>query len=154
MSSKVTETIGVVAVVISVLFVAYELRQANKLATTNVTYDLLQQHNDLHMAIIESPEVALLIKGVEAGAAPDPDSAQYAQLDALAAQQHNAWLNAHIAWREGQISDSDYFEIWIPDVASTLDAWPGLKPHIAGRVTSRKPESLSPIEIAILEAAK
>ncbi len=62
------EVVGVLAVVASLLFPGYEIRQSNQIARSTITYGLASNVSEIHQTIWSNPEIAVLhVKVRDAG---------------------------------------------------------------------------------------
>ncbi|MCZ6656642.1 MAG: hypothetical protein O7C67_05050 [Gammaproteobacteria bacterium] len=150
----IAETIGIASLIFSLILVAWELNQANSLARTNVIFDFLSQHNEMHLQVASDPEMARLVSLLE-----DPNGGELGRVDAvrakaIAERMVNIWDSIQVAYREGIISKQTY-DVNIQDVRVNLERFPGLKPYIAFFVESYQipGRQLNEIQRAVLEAS-
>jgi hypothetical protein len=119
MSRKdIAEVIGVVAVVASLLFLAYQIRQSNQIARSTITYELANNSSEIYEIIWSNPEVsALHVKITDP--AYEPTGQEQEMLRAEARRFMNLWGAVEIAYRNGHQS-REQFEILLDDVEATL----------------------------------
>jgi hypothetical protein len=102
----VVEIVGVVSVVLSVLFLAIQVQQANKQARMSFALDLQASYNGWHELLIAAPGAADLLM------ATLPDSAftpgEIRRRRSLVAYLFNVWATIHKAWEHDLISDLEY----------------------------------------------
>ncbi len=53
-----TEAAGIVALLASLIFLAMEISQSNKIAIASIQYDILSDYNEYHRQVLVDPEVA------------------------------------------------------------------------------------------------
>ena len=103
------ELVGIVMVVLSLIFVAYELRQSNKIATVsnvNETYDRFTAINE---ALMSDPELArLLLKVGKAQEISDLTESEGLRISSWYHFLFNIWLAANIAYDNGQLAEPTY----------------------------------------------
>ena len=126
---EVLEAVGVVSVVGGLLLVAFEVNQANRIATAQAVMELSSASNEINSARFSDPEVARLILLIE-----DPESYDVTDLDAsrmtgMAYQIHNILWSAQIAHENGLLSDAE-LDTYRNDLEISLLGWPGLTPHL------------------------
>ncbi len=68
----VAEIVGIVSIVAGLVLVAWEVRQANNIATTQMVMDLAAQANEFNSATFENAEVAELVAAIY-----DPNHSEY-----------------------------------------------------------------------------
>lgn len=100
------EVVGVVAVVVSVVFLAVQVQQANQQARVSFAHDLQASYNSWHDLLISVPGAAdLLMSSL-------PDTALTAgevrQRRSLIVYLFNIWMTVHTAWENGLVSDPQY----------------------------------------------
>jgi hypothetical protein len=110
------ELIGLGAVVISLLFVAYEIRQANRIASGTTSYEMSRNYMSINELILSNPEVAELLSRRDSGDF-EPNPTQKTQLQAFAHRLLNQWTSIEEAYDQGLVSERSY-QIALDDVAS------------------------------------
>ena len=121
------ELIGLIAVVLSLLLVAYEVRQSNRIAQATTTYEVardVNQFNELGYSDSEFARLLLLLTN---------DDSEYSDVHALQARllAHrfvNIWTVQEKAYHNGLIND-EQFELTKTDVLTVMNAFPGLGSH-------------------------
>ena len=123
------EVIGVMAVVGSLLLVAYQIQQANRIAQATTLYEIVRDINEFNDMGASDPAFAgLLVELADPQGALSEVQAQQAQL--LAFRFLNIWITQEIAFRNGLFTE-DQFELTKADVTSVLSDYPKLRPFIA-----------------------
>lgn len=114
----VLEVSSALAVVASVVFLAFQVNQANDIARASMRYDLESSWNEWHDLIIsDSTTAALLVRMQDADAVFSPTEQQ--QVFSLANRLYNIWSSLHAAHENGLISDEDYTSL-SEDVPSAM----------------------------------
>jgi hypothetical protein len=103
------ELVGIVAVVLSLIFVAYELRQSNKNATVFNVNEIYDRFTDLNEALMSDPELArLILKANKAQKISDLTESERLRLGSWHLFQLNIWTPANIAYDNGQLAEPIY----------------------------------------------
>ena len=121
------ELIGLIAVVLSLLLVAYEVRQSNRIAQATTTYEVARDVNQFNELGYSDAEFAILLLHLS------NDDSEYSEVQALQARllAHrfvNIWTVQEKAYQNGLITD-EQFELTKTDVLTVKDAFPGLASH-------------------------
>jgi len=114
--TRFVEAIGLGAVVISLLFVAYEIRQANRIASGTTSYEMSRNYMSINELILSNPEVAELLSHRDS-VDFEPNPIQKTQLQAFAHRLLNQWTSIEEAYDQGLVSERSY-QIALDDVAS------------------------------------
>lgn len=118
------ELVGIVAVVLSLLLVAYEVRQSNRIAQATTTYEIGRDVNQFNELGYSDPEfAAFLLKLRDADF--EPSNVESLQARLLANRFLNVWTVQEEAHRNGLLSD-EQFALTQSDVLTVLEAFPGL----------------------------
>ena len=123
----VVELVGLVAVVVSLLLVAYEVRQSNRIAQATTTYEIardVNQFNELGYSDAEFAELLLLLTTERAGLS----DVQSLQARLLAHRFANLWTVQEKAYDNDLLSQAQ-FDATRKDVDTVMTAFPGLLPH-------------------------
>ena len=119
------ELIGLVAVVLSLLLVAYEVRQSNRIAQATTTYEIGRDVNSFNELGYSSAEFAELLVGLTKENF-EPTEIQALQSRLLAHRFINIWTIQEKAYRNGLLTD-EQFEATMNDVLTVMNAFPGLR---------------------------
>ena len=126
-SFQIVEIIGVVSVVISLLIVAYEIRQTNKIAIVNAEIELRNNYSALNELMVTHSELAvMLIRNEEEGG--KLSAAEHIRMRSFMFRHLNIWIASEIAYENGMLPEPS-FQIVLNDVAFGLRNFPGLHPH-------------------------
>ncbi len=144
--SKLFETIGLSAIVISLIFVAYQINQSNRIARGTTSYELSRNWMEINRFYITQPEMLELRDKLK-----DRDYVPASEIElqrsmAYARMLINMWTALEEAHENGIASDA-YYKIAQNDVRSVIRDRPGFLP-IFGVVLSNY-DNLT--EYAVLE---
>ncbi len=125
--SQKFELFGFAAVVLSLLFVAYEINQSNRIAKGTTSYELSRNWMEINRFIITEPRILdLRMKWQNKGFMPE--NAEELEVSmAFARMLVNLWTTIEEAHENGLASDG-YLQIAKDDVKSMLNDRPGLVP--------------------------
>ena len=125
--NRLIEYVGILAVLLSLLFVAFEIRQSNRIAIGNASMEMTQMLLELNRSLREDPEIsALVTKLSENEGGLTPTESQMA--DALAFEYINVWSAAGRAYENGLILEESFIN-YMSGISAELDRFPGLAPH-------------------------
>ena len=111
----------------SLLLVAYEVRQSNRIAQATTTYEIGRDVNQFNELGYSDPEFAeLLVKLRDADFKPSNVEAMQVRL--LANRFLNLWTIQEKAHRNGLLSDAQ-FAMTKADVVTVMEAFPALNKH-------------------------
>ncbi len=119
------EIIGVLSIVTGLLLVAWEIRQANKIARAEIVQTLSQQYNEFNQARFESAEVAelsLMLMRPEDYSLSEIDKSR---ISGVAWHFGNIFWSAQVAHDSGLLSRQDLM-IYQSQLAWMLKNMPGL----------------------------
>lgn len=119
------EIVGIAAVVLSLLLLAYEVRQSNRIAQATTTYEInrdINQFNELGYSSTEA--AALLIKFREED--PQLTRVESLQLQLMARRFLNLWTVQENAYENGLLTEAQ-IEMTKADVISVMSVFPALK---------------------------
>ena len=98
-NKKITELIGIAALVLSLIFVAWELRQSNRIAIATAEADLRAGNREANATVAENPELAgIIVKARETNASLDLVEDEI--LRSYASAQFNLLTQANASIRE------------------------------------------------------
>ena len=118
------ELVGIIAVVLSLLLVAYEVRQSNRIAQATTTYEIGRDVNQFNELGYSNPEFAALLVKLRD---PEfkPSNVEAMQVRLLANRFVNIWTIQEKAYRNGLLSDMQ-FAMTKADVVTVMGAFPAL----------------------------
>ena len=151
---EAVEIVGVISIVASLLLVAWELRQSNQIAATEVVLRLDSQFNEIHGSRVNSPEVAKLYPKLASPQSHLITATENSQMEGLAWRYVNIFATAQVAYDNGLMSRA-HFDRYVTGAESLVKAYPGLHPHLV-TVYARLPdirsmEVMQPVAILAAE---
>lgn len=111
------EFVGILAVVLSLVFVAWELRQANRIAIANSEAEIRTAVRDLNLSVAENPELGLLVaKLIRNDTELSPG--EEARRIAYAQARFNIYAQINAAYQNGLLSEYslDVYRVSLPDI--------------------------------------
>jgi len=123
----IIESVGIMTVVLSLLFVAYEIRQSNEIAIGTTVHELNRNWMSINELIITSPELlSLLVEIADKNYVPK-DERELQRSLAYARRLLNHWVSVEEAYRNSIVSDA-YYSMTAEDVIKVINNRPGLLP--------------------------
>ena len=124
---QIIEATGLTAVIVSLLFVAYQIRQANRIAQATTTYEIVRDINAFNEFGMTDPMFADFLErlGTEDFKPSDGEAVQ-AQL--LAYRFLNIWIMQETAYQNGLFTE-DQLSLTKADVLQVVNDYPALLPH-------------------------
>lgn len=109
-NKQVIETIGLLAVVFSLLLVAYEVRQANRIAVVNTEFELRNSYHATNLALLNNPDMVDFVvrMGATGQSLEGPDAVRARAWTYL---QLNTWLATALAYENGVTTEETYSNI-------------------------------------------
>ena len=122
------ELVGAMAVVLSLLFVAYEVRQANKLALVANVAAHYASFSPINEALMTDPELTSLLHRAEASS----DLAEFSQPERMQIASFirmllNTWIPANISYNNGQLAQASFDAVFDDARASLRVAGPAMR---------------------------
>ena len=122
---ETVEIIGVISIVASLLLVAWEIRQANRIAAAEIEMQLAQGFNAMNMSRATMPDFARLFPKMTAPGNHLVTATEASQLQGLAWHFVNLYYSAQIAHDNGLL-DARRLDMYRQDLVQTLERFPGL----------------------------
>lgn len=138
---EVVEIVGVLSIVASLLLVAWEVRQSNRIAGTEVVLRLADQFNEIHSDRTTSLELAKVYPKLTSPQSHLITATENSQMEGLAWRYVNIYIAAQVAFDNGVLS-REHFERYIAGATSMVEAYPGLHPHLI-RIATTLPKMRS-----------
>ena len=123
----VLEVAAVVSVLGGLLLVAYEIRQANRIATAQIVLDLSSQYNELNLTRLSNPDFASFAASLQNSERDEISATQASMMTGTAYYLHNVLWSAQVAHDNGLLSREE-LSIYRNDMSTFLKAWPALVP--------------------------
>ena len=123
-NKQIIEIVGLIAVVFSLLFLSFEIRQSNKIATASAEGETREWAREVRTRIAENPEYASLmlkLRNDNNELSPLEEERAYAH----AVQYISVWSQANAAFENGVLSDYS-FGINLRDIGLNMSRYPGL----------------------------
>ena len=142
--------IGVLA---GIVFVAYEIRQSNRIALGTTSYELNRNWMDLNEIYITNPDVIDLVIALSDENFAPKDARQREQAEAYARRLLNHWFAVEEARDNGIASDA-FYQIGVEDVMAIIEKRPGMLTifeKISAQYDMSEYEILEPLLTAIQE---
>ena len=118
------ETFGAAAVLITLLYLAAQVRQSNVMASFETAREIMAQFNDLNRLYATDSSIRqVLLKDDELSIEEDEQLYTYADMYC------NAWATAQFAFNQGQIDEVLYTGV-VSDVQVALNRWPRMRKKI------------------------
>ena len=107
--NQILEIVGIATVVLSLMFVAYEIRQSNKIATVSNANEIYGQFNAVNEALMSDPELArLIIKASKVEKLGDLTKSEILRFNGWIQFLLNTWLSGNIAYDNGHLAEATY----------------------------------------------
>ncbi len=124
---QIVEAIGLTAVVVSMLLVAYQIQQSNQIAQATTVYEIVRDINEFNHLGMTDPQFAdFLVQLGREDFTPSEREAKQAQL--LAYRFLNIWIVQETAYRNGLFTEND-LTLTKGDVIAVMDDYPALIPY-------------------------
>ena len=153
---ELVEIVGVVGIVASLILVASELRESNRIAAAQAELQINEQYNLPNIARVSDPDVAKLYPKLEAPEAHLTTATDTSQIRGIAWHRINILRSVHSAYENGLISRA-VRDSYIADFAYTIEQWPGIRSHYVDIYENLNAiqgfEEYAPIAVYIAEQA-
>lgn len=130
-----TEFAGILALVGSLVFLAMEIKQSNKIAIASINYDIISDYNEYHRQVIADPAMAEFVSRMKID-----DEAAFSPADEMRAHSFathfiNLWFVIQTAYNNGQVTD-EALQGWVEDAQHTLRRFPRSVPYFKASIES------------------
>ena len=129
------EAAGIVALLASLIFLAMEINQSNKIAIASIQYDILSDFNEYHREVLADLEIAEFISKLKRADDIPLSPAEKVRAHAFVTIFINIWYVIHTAHENGQLTD-DTYQAYVQDAHSTLLAYPRAVPYFKESIQS------------------
>ncbi len=129
------EAAGIVALLASLVFLAMEINQSNKIAIASIQYDILSDFNEYHRVVLADPEVAEFISKLEVTDDTAFSPAEDARAHAFVTIFINLWYVIHTAHENGQLTE-DVYQVYLEDARYALLRYPRAAPYFRASIES------------------
>ena len=119
------EIVGVISVVLSLLFVAFQIQQANQIAIVSNELDIRENMASVNEIVMTDREfAALLNKTTDPDYVGTPEEDE--QLRGLVLRMLNVWIPAETAYDSGMLP-KDSYELVLNDIDAIFKRYPSLR---------------------------
>ena len=119
------ETVGIVAIIASLLFLAFEIRQTNRIAIATTEITVREAFGSSNETVYTNPETAALLAKARSADAEFSD-AEREMLDYFVARLTNIWEGIEEAYANEMVSRVT-FDKAIEDMKWHIDTYPGMR---------------------------
>ncbi len=116
--NRIFENVGLAGVIASLIFVAFELRQANKIALVNSVSDVYEKYTGINAILISDPNLAELIT-THREALSELSTADQERRQSWNFILLNTWLSANVAYDNGILAESTFHGV-LDDISYNL----------------------------------
>ena len=144
---EIVEIVGVVSIVASLLLVAWEIRQTNRIAGTEIVVSLSEQYNAINGDRATLPEFAKLFPKLKSPESHLVTATESSQMEGLALRYIELFVAVQLAFDEGAMSRAQ-FQYYVDGAKTVVDTYPGLHPYllrVSDTAVMRSMEILQPI---------
>ena len=120
---NIIEILGIITVIVSLLFVAYEINQANKIAMVDSEQAIWENFSTINELIMDNTEFAELMYSMTNEDAVFSDS-DLEKVRAFVRRLTNAWSAAENSYNNGMLTEQTY-QVLYDDVRNLLMTYPG-----------------------------
>ena len=115
---------GAIAVLLTLLYLATQIRQTNQMSRFNTTREVMGQFDDLNRLYATDPSIRAVLLKEDARSRQEDE-----QLYTFTLMYCNAWATAQIAFDQGQIY-KPLFDSVLKDVEVEINRWPSIREPI------------------------
>ena len=108
------ELVGALAVVGSLTFVGWQIRQATAASISSTEFTVTREFNELHRTVLGNPELAKLLMKVEDD--EELDTLEERMFRAYGTHLHSTWVGIQQSHTQGSMSEQ-FFQTFKKDVA-------------------------------------
>ena len=125
----VGELLGALVVIATLLYLARQISQTNKISKAAVARELQQKYSDLYTLIATNQGINELVTRLRSKDYMAQSEEEEEQLESFTLLLGGLWLSTGVAHSQGQI-DHDMYEVYFRDVQVKLSKWPGMRPQM------------------------
>jgi hypothetical protein len=122
---EIVEIVGIISIVASLLLVAWEIRQSNRIATAKIEMQLAQGFSEMNISRATEPGFAKLFPKLTSPGSHLVTATEESQLKGLALHFMQLYFAAQIAHDNGLLT-AQRLDMYRLDLQQTLDRLPGL----------------------------
>lgn len=120
------EFVGGVAVLVTLVYLALQMRQANRQAAANIQFTMMAAFNSIHENLLASRDHAALLVKLESGA--ELDAIEQRQAVAFVDRILNVWFGVQQA-RDLNLVTVEFFEVLCADAKKMVDVVPEFRTY-------------------------
>jgi len=125
--SAVGEIVGSVAVVVSLLYLTTQVKQANRQSASDAGFAFISELNHMNDFVFTDPDGASIVVKLKSDAALTAE--EQVKVEAFTDRSINTWYSAEVSYRNG-ILDQSMFDDVLDDVKRHLRMYPGLRKYL------------------------
>jgi len=129
------EAAGIIAIVVSLVLLAMEISQSNKIAIASIQYNILSDYNEYHRQVLADPELGAFVARLKIADDIDLNPGDQARAHAFVTIFINIWFVIETAHEEGQLTD-DTYQVYLEDARSMLAGYPNAVPYFRASIQS------------------
>ena len=122
---EIVEIVGIISIVASLLLVAWEIRQSNRIAMAEIEMQLAQGFNVMNISRATEPGFAKLFPKLSSPGSHLVTATEESQLNGLASHIMQLYFAAQIA-HDNELLTAQRLDMYRFDLQQTLDRLPGL----------------------------
>ena len=123
---QLIEFIGLLAVVLSLLMVAYEIRQSNNIAIVNSEFELRNNFTTINEAVLTEPELVEFLAKISTPG-ESLEGTDLIKAVSWTYRLMNIWLAAELAYNNGMSTEATYQNIFENIAHSMRDSSPEMR---------------------------
>jgi hypothetical protein len=127
------ESVGIFVLLGSLIFLAMEINQSNKIAIASIQYDILSDFNEFHRLVVADPEVAEFISTLKEASGAEFSPAEEVRAHSFVTNFINLWYVIQTAHDNGQLTD-ETFQAYLEDARSTMLNYPRAIPYFKASI--------------------
>ena len=144
----VAELVGAAGVILTLLYLAHQIAQTNRIAHASVVRELQQKYHELYQLVASDVGVAELVAKLTDVAYRAESDIEQQRLENLAQMVAGMYFSTQSAYDQGQMVENTY-RIYCEDVEARLEQWPAMKFYLQKVIqrwpTGAKLDILKPI---------
>lgn len=125
----VGELLGAMVVIATLLYLARQIAQTNKISKASVARELQQKYSDIYTLIASDQGINALVTRLRRADYVAESEEEEEQLESFSLLLGGLWLSTGVAHSQGQI-EQNLYEVYCQDVEVKLSKWPGMRPQM------------------------
>lgn len=115
--------VGIFVLLGSLIFLAMEINQSNKIAIASIQYNILSDYNEFHRQVLADPEVAEFISKLKETSDAAFSPAEEVRAHSFVTHFINLWYVIQTAHDNGQLTD-ETFQAYLEDARHSMLRYP------------------------------